>query len=112
MLNFLNHTLGRLHPLLVHLPIGIILLAALFYLLARREKYKFLEPAIGFTLKLGFLTTLFSVISGYVLSLGGDYNTDAVSKHQWAGIITLFLTAIVILFRHKEVSWNLARGCC
>jgi len=43
MLAFLAH----LHPVLVHLPIGILLLACFFQLLTTNKKYAALEPAIS-----------------------------------------------------------------
>lgn len=38
--------IGRLHPLVVHLPIGILLLVALFEWLSKQEKYAVLRPAV------------------------------------------------------------------
>ena len=39
--------IGRFHPVLVHLPIGILLLAALFQLLSVKEKFRSLEAALA-----------------------------------------------------------------
>lgn len=104
MFHFFTQSLGRLHPLLVHLPIGILILAALFYLLSRRERFHSLQPAVSVSLLIGFFTALLSVITGYGLSLGGDYAAAAVVKHQWAGIVTVILTGATWYLHHKKHS--------
>jgi len=59
---------ARLHPSLVHLPIGILLLAALFYLLSRKEKYRSLSAAVPVALFWGMICAIASAISGFLLS--------------------------------------------
>ncbi len=102
MFHFFTQTLGRLHPLLVHLPIGILVLAILFYFLSRRERFHSLQPAVSVSLLIGFFAALLSVITGYGLSLGGDYAAAAVVKHQWAGIVTVILTGVTWYLHHKK----------
>lgn len=84
----MSEFIGRFHPLLVHLPIGILLLACFFQLLAVREKYRVLQPAISIILFWGMLTAIASCITGYLLSSSGDYDETLVSRHQWLAIIT------------------------
>jgi mono/diheme cytochrome c family protein len=81
--------IGRFHPVLVHLPIGILLLGCFFHLFSFDRK---LITAIIFW---GMICALLSVLTGYFLSLSGDYEESLVDKHQWLGIIT---AAISILF--------------
>jgi hypothetical protein len=45
-MNALLAFFGRSHPVLVHLPIGFLLLALVFQWLARKEKYRDLLPAV------------------------------------------------------------------
>ena len=42
--------LGRFHPLVVHLPIGFLLMAGLLQLFAAKKKTVNFNPAIAFTL--------------------------------------------------------------
>ena len=65
---------GHLHPLIVHLPIGFILLAVVFNILSYRKKYESLKPAIPITLLMGFISAVLACIFGYVLSTSGDYD--------------------------------------
>ena len=47
---------GRMHPLLLHFPIGLLFIAALLYVL--RKKFQvFPEDVYSLILSLGFLTT-------------------------------------------------------
>ena len=77
---------GRFHPVLVHLPIGILLTAVLFYVLSLREKYNVLRQAATIALFLGMLSAIASCISGYLLSTVDDYDRQLVNTHMWMGI--------------------------
>lgn len=92
---------GHLHPLLVHLPIGILLAALLLQWLSRKEKYKALQPAVSIALLVGALTALFSCITGYILSTVDDYDDTLVSYHMSAAIV---LTVVSFLLWVKEIN--------
>jgi uncharacterized membrane protein len=97
MLDFL----GRFHPVLVHLPIGILLIAVLFEWFPKKKKYKSFRRVIPITLLLGAIGALGSAITGYLLSQSGDYETQLVDWHQWAGI-SLTVVAFVYWFLKSE----------
>lgn len=78
--------IGRFHPVLVHLPIGILLLSCLFQLLTISPRFSAIRPAVPLIYLLGGLAAVFSCISGYLLSLGGDYEGELIAVHQWLGI--------------------------
>jgi uncharacterized membrane protein len=84
--------IGRFHPLLVHLPIGILLLAIALDWLSRKERFILLQPAIPIILLIGAFTALFSCITGYLLSQNGEYDGDAVGWHQWMGISLMLIS--------------------
>ena len=104
--------IGRFHPVLVHLPIGILLLGSLFLLLSRKEKYQWLQPAIDITLLAGMISAILSCISGYLLSQSGEYEDDLVSSHQWLGISVAIISAITCIARRKKyyIQWQWALG--
>jgi uncharacterized membrane protein len=79
--------IGHLHPLLVHLPIGFLLIAIFLDLAAYRSSWAAYRPAVPLTLLLGFIAAGLSCISGYVLSLSGDYALQSLSLHQWGGVV-------------------------
>lgn len=78
--------LGRWHPLLVHLPIGMLVMAFLLALLSQKKSGSSLAPAVAITLLFGAASAVLASISGYLLSLGGGYDTRTLSLHQWLGI--------------------------
>ncbi len=86
--------LGRWHPLLVHLPIGMLVLAFCFALLSRKKGNAPLVTAIPTTLLLGACSATLASVSGYLLSLGGGYDAETLSLHQWLGIGTTLVSAL------------------
>src|SRR5688572_7772014 len=100
----ISELIGPFHPVLVHLPIGILLLAGLFQLLALKPGYAILHTAIGIALFWGMIAAIASAISGYLLSQSGDYDEELVNTHMWLGISTAFISVIAYLFnRWKKV---------
>ncbi|NQV75336.1 MAG: hypothetical protein HQ491_04715 [Bacteroidetes bacterium] len=88
---------GQLHPLIVHLPIGFLILAVLFELVSYSKKYEFLKSAVSSTLLLGFIAAVFACIFGYVLSLSGDYDYKELNDHKIAGISLALGTGLLFL---------------
>ncbi len=100
--------IGRFHPVLVHLPIGILLITALFQLLSRREKYQSLHTAVTVALFWGMLSAVASCISGFLLSRSDDYDEALISKHQWLGISVAVVAVIAYYLQkknNKQVKW-------
>jgi uncharacterized membrane protein len=107
ILENLTEFIGRFHPVLVHLPIGVLLLAALFQWLSRKEKYQSLSFAVSISLFWGMISAILACISGYLLSNSGDYDGDLVSKHQWFGIAVagISILAYGLNRRGKDSIW-------
>lgn len=92
--------IGRFHPVLVHLPIGILLLACLFQALAQHNKFAALQPAIPIAYLLGAISALASCVSGFMLSKSGDYDAVLVNRHQWMGIAVMLIAfALYCLYK-------------
>jgi uncharacterized membrane protein len=97
--------IGRLHPLLVHLPIGILLLALFLEALSMRAAYRGLKPAADLSLLIGFICAAFSCITGYLLSQSGDYDESLVTVHQWLAIsLTVLSGGLYFLLRGKPMT--------
>lgn len=101
---------GRLHPVLVHLPIGILLLACFFQWLTIKQKFAFLQPVIPVALFWGMISAIVSAISGFILSKSGDYDMKLVNLHQWMGISVAFISVVLWLLHYKaSIKNNLLR---
>jgi len=97
----ITELLGHFHPLLVHLPIGILLIGLLLQFLARKKKYYMLQHAVPIVLLTGAVTGLFSSVTGYLLSISDDYDKTLVSWHMWMGISTT-LMALMLYAKEKN----------
>ncbi len=93
--------LGHFHPLLVHLPLGILLIALVLQWMNRKNKYASLMPAIPVILLAGSFTAFASCITGYLLSISDDYDKSLVSWHMWMGIgVALF--SLILYAKEKN----------
>ena len=87
--------IGHFHPLLVHLPIGILLTGLFLQWLSGKEKYKSLQSAVPVVLLAGAIAAFLSCITGWVLSLTDDYDKTLVSWHMWMGISVAFVSLLL-----------------
>ena len=87
--------LGHLHPLVVHLPIGFLLLAVIFQIISYWPKWAFLKAAVSIILLLGFISAVFACIFGYLLAGSGDYDYYLVNSHRNSGIVIAVLSGVL-----------------
>jgi len=101
---------GRFHPLLLHLPIGALVVTFFIDITSRfQKKY----PTTIIRNLLGF-TAVFAIITcflGYFLSLEGGYQEETLDLHFYTGIATALLTSGLFLIRNaakpKTQKWFL-----
>jgi uncharacterized membrane protein len=101
MMDKLMDFVGRFHPVLVHLPIGFLLLAIILQWLSKKEKYAAIVPAINVAFLLGAISAAFSCITGLVLSSSGEYDVATLSLHKWMGISVAIISIVGYLFVKK-----------
>lgn len=93
--------IGRSHPLLVHLPIGILIIAFILTLLARREKWQHLQRALPIVFLAAALSAVFSCITGYLLSLDGGYDEKLLQTHKYLGIGVAVISILLYLLERN-----------
>lgn len=87
--------LGRLHPMIVHFPISLLLVALLMEIIAWKRKSINFKSATRVLVYVGALSAIAAVILGLLLSYADDYETsDTLAVHQWTGIATMILGSI------------------
>lgn len=96
--------IGRFHPLLVHLPIGILLLGVLLHWYSSRSGYENLAPAIKVTLLLGAFSAVASCISGWLLAGSGEYDVTTLDRHRWMGIGVAVISVVYYVLYAKKLS--------
>ncbi len=87
--------LGRLHPLAVHLPIGLIVLVPLLEIYGKARPA--LRDAAAFVLALAFAACLGSLTLGYLLAYGSGASGPIVTAHLWGGT-ALSISVLLCLF--------------
>lgn len=99
--------LGRFHPLIVHLPIGLILLVPVLEIAGACQPG--LREAAGFVLGLGFLGCLAAVTLGYLLAYGSGDAGAGVTRHMWGGITLTIGVLVCLLARPWWTSGSVPR---
>ncbi len=85
--------LGRLHPLMVHLPVTLVPLAVLFEALGVFKRFEHLKRAAGLVLGMAALTAVGAAVHGYLLASADGYEVTSLLKwHMWTGISVAILT--------------------
>lgn len=68
-----------------------------------------MQPAIPTMFFWGMIGAMLSCISGYMLSLSGDYDAQLVSRHQWMGIFTAIVSLILYMLYQLSINEKIAR---
>jgi uncharacterized membrane protein len=89
--------LGRFHPLIVHLPIGMLVLLPLLEI-AGTSRPAFREAA-GFVLQLAVATCAMTFALGILLAYGSGITGATVTRHMWGGIVLLITLLICLTVR-------------
>ena len=99
---------GRMHPLLLHFPIGLIILLGLFQLVKKEIDPVSFDKIQRFTLYIAALTTSMSALMGLFLSLESGYASTLLTWHKWAGVLVSFLTYALLVFAkdRKRFAWG------
>ena len=101
---FLFLFVGRLHPLILHFPIVLIILALLFEVAGRYYRMKIGENTVLVLLIAAALSALVSIAAGFFLFASGDYSGSLMESHFWAGAITgaaiFFTLGLFYVHRH------------
>jgi uncharacterized membrane protein/mono/diheme cytochrome c family protein len=98
----MNEFIGHLHPVLVHLPIGILMLACVFHIVSYHQKFAHFKTVMSVMLFWGMVCAVLSCITGYCLSNSGDYDLRLVSLHMWMGI-SVAAVSLVLFILFKKV---------
>lgn len=95
--------IGRFHPILVHLPIGIFLLGYFLEVLFQFGFRKLIgsRRTITFIYGIGLLAGIFAAITGWLLSYSDDYAIEALEDHKLLGIATLVVMLCAIIYHIK-----------
>lgn len=92
--------LGRFHPLIVHLPIGILLLLAAIEAVSWFPRFPQIPRAVrNVILVLGAVSAAFAVLFGWWLARSGEYDATLLFRHRVLGVAAAAL-ALALLGLH------------
>ncbi len=89
--------IGRFHPLFVHLPIGLLTFALVLQLVQWKRPADRIQGIASLLWLLAALSGGLSVLTGWLLSDGGDYETTTLRNHKLGGIAVALLSFLVFL---------------
>lgn len=101
MIDDLLILLGRFHPLIIHLPIGFIVLGVLIEL--NKNNLKWSKEALQFIFFWASITGIFSIITGYLQYQKEGYLWETIQGHLIAGILTVILSFIFYLYLKRNL---------
>jgi uncharacterized membrane protein len=91
--------LGRFHPLLVHIPIGLIVLLPLLEFAGTKRQS--LREAAGFVLQIALATCALAIIFGLLLAYGSGEIGTTVTRHMRGGIVLALELSLCIAVRRS-----------
>jgi uncharacterized membrane protein len=99
--------LGRFHPLVVHLPIGFIVLAVIIESIGLfRKDRKIYDGIVQYSLIAVIVSGLITIATGLLLSKGGNYDVDALARHKWLGIGVVAFSALAYALKIKSPKYG------
>lgn len=99
--------LGRFHPLILHFPIGLLVIAFLFEILTIGGKRKGLREGINWMVYFGGGFAAFSAFSGWLLRTFDDYSGELVDYHQYSGIATALFASTTAFLLYQTIKGKL-----
>lgn len=94
--------LGRFHPLLVHLPIGCLLLLVALESLARVPRFRRANDCAGYMLAFLVPVAVVAAACGWLLAGSGDYDPGLLRAHRWLGVGTVALSVLAGVLRWQR----------
>lgn len=87
--------LGRFHPAIVHLPIGILVVASVFHWISARKPDWKGASAVPPLYLLGFISAGIAALAGWMLAKEGGYQADTIFWHRWLGVLLVMISLIL-----------------
>jgi uncharacterized membrane protein len=90
-------SVGRMHPLLLHLPIGLLVISLILWIGKKNIETNSFQNIFILVLQVTAFTASLTALMGFFLSREGGYNGDILLKHKVFGIATAALAYILLL---------------
>ncbi len=97
---------GHFHPVLVHLPIGILIIGIVLEIININRNANDLRKATNIVFLWGAISAIISCIAGYYLMQTGGYDENTIYWHQNLGISVAVISTIFYIFKKiSSLTW-------
>ena len=102
------HSIGRMHPLVLHFPLVVLMLYAFWTLIVEKQESSRWNSDLAETLLLiGTFTAVIAAFSGFILSKEEGYEAETLFWHKWLGIGISLVSILWYSLRQLLVPWKI-----
>ncbi len=102
---------GRLHPVVLHLPITLTLLLIPASLIVQHHpENKLLKDYTDALIHYNALLATLTALAGFLLAANGGYEKDLLSNHKWLGVGVAFISHGLIYLNKLKIKFILWNG--
>jgi len=101
---------GRMHPLLLHLPIGLLVISFILWLGKKNIDTGSFQKIFILVLQVTAFTAALTALMGFFLSREGGYDENILLKHKVLGITTAILSYTLLLVYRSFPEKNFVFG--
>lgn len=95
---------GRMHPLVLHFPIGFVVLLVLVNLFKNQLDEQSYQKVNKFLLLLTAFTTTLAAVMGFFLSREEGYSSNLMAVHKWIGAaVSYIMYALILCYQNRKV---------
>lgn len=89
--------IGRMHPLLLHLPIGLLIISFIIWLGRKNIEAGAFQKIFILVMQVTAFTASLTALMGFFLSREGGYDENILLKHKVLGIVTAILSYSMLM---------------
>lgn len=95
--------MGRLHPLIVHFPIALLVVAAVMELFTFGKFNSKIRPGILLLTAIGAVSAILAAPMGWLLAANEGTSGEVLDLHKWIGVGTAVLSGFILLVLPRGV---------
>ena len=96
--------IGRFHPIILHLPIGALVVLFLMEIINRFRPELNLDAACNILLWFSVVSIIPTITLGFLLASSGSYEDELLNSNKWLGWFTALICIWLVVLRQKKSS--------
>ncbi len=100
-LPLLLQVMGRMHPMLLHFPIVLLVVAFVWEMFVPKNDHNLVTKTGDWLLIATALTAALTALMGLFLSKEEGYDAEAMALHQWSGVSIALISTLWFGFREQ-----------